>query len=82
MVFSYSSLEMIVKEKLLWEEGMGWNDIKVLSRNIPFYFLITEKNIHYIHEMKSQFLNSILILRKDKCKRKYSIIIIIISILF
>ena len=47
-------------------------NIKVLSRNIPFHSLITEKNIHYIHEMevKSQFLNSILILRKDKYKRQ------------
>ena len=38
MVFSYSSLEMIVKEKLLWEEGMGWNEYKgiVKKYSIPF----------------------------------------------
>ena len=53
------------------KEWDGMN-IKVLSRNIPFHSLITEKNIHYIHEMevKSQFLNSILILRNDKYKRQ------------
>ena len=48
MVFSYSSLEMIVKEKLLWEEGMGWNEYKgiVKKYSIPFPHNWEEHSLH------------------------------------